>query len=138
MTTFLFDLDGTLLAVDARDFAHAYFGELTRAFEGLLPSDHLAQNILTATARMQADTRPGVHSAVSCNCQSAHGARMDVPQHVLRAAEQAHTKQEASGITFTVPVQRSPPNRKNGSHVSAAVVRDMTEQVDHPDSCRCN
>jgi FMN phosphatase YigB (HAD superfamily) len=59
MTTFLFDLDGTLLAVDARDFAHAYFGELTRAFEGLLPSDHLAQNILTATARMQADTRPG-------------------------------------------------------------------------------
>ncbi len=59
MTTFLFDLDGTLLAVDAREFAHTYFGELARMLQGLLPSDRLAQNFLTVTARMQADTRPG-------------------------------------------------------------------------------
>jgi FMN phosphatase YigB (HAD superfamily) len=59
MTTFLFDLDGTLLAVDSREFAHAYFAELARAFQGLLPTEGLAGNILAARARMQADTRPG-------------------------------------------------------------------------------
>ena len=59
MTTFLFDLDGTLLAVDAREFTHVYFAELAHAVQGLLPSDGLARNVLAATARMQADTRPG-------------------------------------------------------------------------------
>ena len=58
MKTFLFDLDGTLLAMDSNDFMHAYFGELTRALHGLLPAEGLARNILSATARMQADTSP--------------------------------------------------------------------------------
>jgi FMN phosphatase YigB (HAD superfamily) len=58
MKTFLFDLDGTLLAMDSQDFMHAYFDELTRALYGLLPTQGLAGNILTATARMQADTSP--------------------------------------------------------------------------------
>ncbi|MHB8071389.1 MAG: HAD family hydrolase [Candidatus Cryosericum sp.] len=58
MTTFLFDLDGTLLAADEHEFMHAYFGELTLALHGLLPKEGLAANILTATAHMQADTSP--------------------------------------------------------------------------------
>jgi FMN phosphatase YigB (HAD superfamily) len=56
MKTFLFDLDGTLLAADENEFMHAYFDELTRALYGLLPAEGLARNILAATARMQADT----------------------------------------------------------------------------------
>ena len=59
MKTFLFDLDGTLLAANENDFMHAYFDELARALHGLLPSDGLAGNILAATARMQADTSLG-------------------------------------------------------------------------------
>lgn len=58
MTTFLFDLDGTLLAADEHDFMHAYFGELTLALRGLVPEEGLAGNILSATAHMQADTSP--------------------------------------------------------------------------------
>lgn len=64
MKTFLFDLDGTLLAMDNHDFMHAYFGELTRALHGLLPIEGLAGNILAATARMQADTSPGSSNLV--------------------------------------------------------------------------
>jgi FMN phosphatase YigB (HAD superfamily) len=64
MKTFLFDLDGTLLAMDSQDFMHVYFGELTRALHGLLPAEGLARNILTATARMQADTSPGSSNLV--------------------------------------------------------------------------
>ncbi|MFA4953791.1 MAG: HAD family hydrolase [Patescibacteria group bacterium] len=64
MKTFLFDLDGTLLAMDSQDFMHAYFGELTRALYGLLPTEGLARNILAATARMQADTSPGSSNLV--------------------------------------------------------------------------
>lgn len=58
MKTFLFDLDGTLLAVDGNDFIHVYFDELTRALHGLIPAEGLARNILTATTRMQDDTSP--------------------------------------------------------------------------------
>ncbi|RIE17130.1 hypothetical protein [Candidatus Cryosericum septentrionale] len=64
MKTFLFDLDGTLLAANENDFMHAYFGELTRALHGLLPAEGLARNILAATARMQADTSPGSSNLV--------------------------------------------------------------------------
>ena len=60
MKTFLFDLDGTLLAMDEREFMHTYFGELSRALHGLVPAEGLAKNILAATARMQADTSPDV------------------------------------------------------------------------------
>lgn len=60
MATFLFDLDGTLLAVDSATFLHAYFGELIQALQPVMPTDRLAADILTATARMQADTRPGI------------------------------------------------------------------------------
>jgi len=59
MKTFLFDLDGTLLAMDEHQFMHTYFGELARALHGLVPAEDLAVNMLTATARMQADTAPG-------------------------------------------------------------------------------
>jgi FMN phosphatase YigB (HAD superfamily) len=64
MKTFLFDLDGTLLAMDGQDFMRAYFGEITRALYGLLPTEGLAGNILAATARMQADTSPGSSNLV--------------------------------------------------------------------------
>jgi FMN phosphatase YigB (HAD superfamily) len=57
-TTFLFDLDGTLLAADEHEFMHVYFGEIAHALDGLVPAEGLAGNILTATARMQADTSP--------------------------------------------------------------------------------
>lgn len=62
MKTFLFDLDGTLLAMDEHEFMHTYFGELARALHGLVPAEGLAVNMLTATARMQADTSPGINN----------------------------------------------------------------------------
>lgn len=60
MKTFLFDLDGTLLAMDEHEFMHTYFGELARALHGLVPAEGLARNMLTATARMQADATPDI------------------------------------------------------------------------------
>ena len=60
MKTFLFDLDGTLLAMDEHEFMHTYFGRLARALNGLLPAEGLARNMLLATARMQADITPDV------------------------------------------------------------------------------
>jgi len=35
MKIFLFDLDGTPLAVDGNDFMHTYFGEFTPLLSGL-------------------------------------------------------------------------------------------------------
>ncbi|MCX6098027.1 MAG: hypothetical protein NTZ77_06090 [Caldiserica bacterium] len=60
MKTFLFDLDGTLLAMDEREFMHTYFGELSRALHGLVPAEGFAGNMLAATTRMQADTSPDI------------------------------------------------------------------------------
>lgn len=62
MKTFLFDLDGTLLAMDEHLFMHTYFGELARALHGLVPAESLAVNMLAATARMQADTSPDINN----------------------------------------------------------------------------
>ncbi len=59
MTSFLFDLDGTLLAVSDAAFAHAYFHELVPALQGLLPQEGLANAILAATRSMQDDPTPG-------------------------------------------------------------------------------
>lgn len=64
MTTFLFDLDGTLLAADEHEFMRVYFAEIARALHGLLPEEGLAHNILAATARMQADTSPDISNLV--------------------------------------------------------------------------
>lgn len=58
MKSFLFDLDGTLLAVSDNDFAHAYFHELVPALRGLLPIDGLGQTIMRATLLMQNDLAP--------------------------------------------------------------------------------
>ena len=52
MRTFLFDLDGTLLAMNTRTFTETYFGELALALHGLVPADGLVHNMLTATKRM--------------------------------------------------------------------------------------
>jgi len=62
MRTFLFDLDGTLLAMDEHEFMQTYFGELTRALHGLVPAEGLAMNVITATAHMQADTTPDTNN----------------------------------------------------------------------------
>ena len=58
MKTSLFDLDGTLLALDSQDFMHTYFGELTHALHGLLSAEGPARNILTTATRMHATTNP--------------------------------------------------------------------------------
>ena len=60
MTTFLIDLDGTVLTMDTRAFSRAYFGALGRHLAGLVDPEAFPAQLMTATAAMQDDLRPDV------------------------------------------------------------------------------
>ncbi|HAO61852.1 MAG: hypothetical protein A2Y20_08295 [Firmicutes bacterium GWF2_51_9] len=57
LTTFFFDLDGTLLPIDNKKFEELYFGNLSARFTDLYSPQEFIQLIWSATKAMVADTR---------------------------------------------------------------------------------
>jgi FMN phosphatase YigB (HAD superfamily) len=55
LNTILFDLDGTLLSIDHKQFERIYFGGLASHFTDMYPPDKLIQLILESTKAMVAD-----------------------------------------------------------------------------------
>ncbi len=60
MTTFLIDLDGTLLTMDIHAFSRAYFDALGRHLNGLVDPHEFPSKLMTATSIMQNDLRPDI------------------------------------------------------------------------------
>ncbi|MGB7594004.1 MAG: HAD family hydrolase [Erysipelotrichaceae bacterium] len=58
LTTFFFDLDGTLLPIDGKKFEELYFHGLSARFTDLYSPSDFIQLIWNATKAMVADTRP--------------------------------------------------------------------------------
>ena len=58
LTTFFFDLDGTLLPIDGKKFEELYFNGLSARFTDLYSPAEFVQLIWNATKAMVADTRP--------------------------------------------------------------------------------
>jgi FMN phosphatase YigB (HAD superfamily) len=58
LTTFFFDLDGTLLPIDGKKFEELYFHGLSARFTDLYSPTEFIQLIWNATKAMVADTRP--------------------------------------------------------------------------------
>lgn len=58
LTTFFFDLDGTLLPIDGKKFEELYFHGLSARFTDLYSPTDFIQLIWNATKAMVADTRP--------------------------------------------------------------------------------
>ena len=58
LTTFFFDLDGTLLPIDGKKFEELYFQGLSARFTDLYAPDQFIKIIWDATKAMVADTRP--------------------------------------------------------------------------------
>lgn len=56
--TILFDLDGTLLPIEAEDFEQAYMSSLARYCKDLIEPEQLILDVWTATKTMIADTGP--------------------------------------------------------------------------------
>jgi len=55
LNTILFDLDGTLLSIDHKQFGKIYFGGLSSHFTDMYPPEELIRLILDATEAMVAD-----------------------------------------------------------------------------------
>jgi FMN phosphatase YigB (HAD superfamily) len=60
MTTFLIDLDGTLLTMDVQAFSHAYFGALSRHLAGVVDPHEFPTKLMAVTSAMQNDLRPDI------------------------------------------------------------------------------
>lgn len=58
LTTFFFDLDGTLLPIDGQKFEELYFHGLSSRFSDMYTPTEFIQLIWNATKAMVADTRP--------------------------------------------------------------------------------
>ena len=55
-TTFLFDLDGTLLPLDQDSFVREYFRLLVPELVGYLPADRVVETVMESTRYMIADS----------------------------------------------------------------------------------
>ncbi|MEN6388490.1 MAG: hypothetical protein ABFD13_06335, partial [Candidatus Cryosericum sp.] len=75
MRTFLFDLDGTLLAMDEHQFMQTYFGELTRALHGLVPAEGLA----TADGALTGRGSVQPHLSAGCSTETCPATRSRAP-----------------------------------------------------------
>jgi len=56
MKTILFDLDGTLLPMDIKQFMDLYFHEMYKSFEGIVDKATLVDHVMKATETMVRDT----------------------------------------------------------------------------------
>ena len=102
--TVMFDLDGTLLPLDSKQFITIYFDELGKAFANLIEPQKLKNYILTATQAMVANLEYRTNETVFMDTfQSLIGSNLELYQaRFATFYEQGFLKAQAAATHFPI------------------------------------